>query len=874
MKVDTRRVFVKTVIPMVLIALVFALLAGCDTGPVYQEPLAGTVCRWDFPSSVDGFGIPCTVYLPKGYNPAVAYPVWVEMHALYAIPLIDNDPYNPISAELKRLADERGWILLGPWGRNLHSLFTDGISRSQAPYAEPQIFDDFSSGAGSWQKTGGTWTVTGGSYVQSDTSPIWKEAVRLDSQGEDYSVRVKVRDLSPEGNTSAFGINLHRADNGDCYHVDLFRGSDNTRYVRLYKLVGGQWQGMSTMFNDWAPLTADNWINLKFSCYENYLEVYINEKLVNMQPNYDSTPYGYGMDAPEPALPAGEVSLCSYGGVHEFDEVRIQNEYPYGERDILDCVLGAMEKYRIDPTRIYVAGHSQGGLGTFTFGLHHPDLCAALRPADGLTDIYFDYNWFKTWFPPNPGAPYANVNDGRLSEYIRVLAGGEPGPAYPERMSVLNGSSARYVLENGVNNHWRIVHGTPDYNIPNSKDPVIIKWWGPWWLFTWGQIQAPAPYSTATSTYANGKDIADLLQSWMSPDRYSCEYLTSATIGHGFLDPYADTADFFQGKALNRRPTEVAYKTYDNVNTGAWWLRLQVPNPGRNEPGMARVNVNAAANSAAIHARNLSRLRLDLAWMGLDVGAGKTVTFSLDDNTAPNVFTIADSTGALDLELLGAWTAASGYVVKVDGSTLSLGSGYTIDGPSLVVPSLAVRGGHTLTITTPSSLPANLAPNPGVETDTGGGTPAGWTAEVQGGGSFAPLWDDLQMHGGTRSLRVKDANLYSNGGRALWRSDTFAVTPLKAYQLTSFVKARELRRANPGIGITWYDYSKRQLSTTWLEAPGTGDAALNSDWSSLCIKASAPYNGYYASIVLGVEVDSAGPTGGSAFFDDVSFTAR
>jgi hypothetical protein len=171
-KIDPRRVFVKTIVPMVLIALSFALLAGCDTGPVYQEPVSGTVCRWDFPSSADGLGIPCSVYLPAGYNPGATYPVWVELHALYAYPIVDNDPANPFSSELKRLADERGMILLAPWGRSLHSLFIDGISRDQAPYDEPQIFEDFSGGAASWQRTGGPWTVSGGSDVQSATSPI------------------------------------------------------------------------------------------------------------------------------------------------------------------------------------------------------------------------------------------------------------------------------------------------------------------------------------------------------------------------------------------------------------------------------------------------------------------------------------------------------------------------------------------------------------------------------------------------------------------------------------------------------------------------------------------------------------------------------
>jgi hypothetical protein len=228
----------------------------------------------------------------------------------------------------------------------------------------------------------------------------------------------------------------------------------------------------------------------------------------------------------------------------------------------------------------------------------------------------------------------------------------------------------------------------------------------------------------------------------------------------------------------------------------------------------------------------------------------------------------------LTLELLGTLTATSGYVVKVDGNTLTPGSGYSISGSSLVLPALAVRGGHTLTVTTPSTLPANLAPNPGAETDAGGGLPASWTAEVQGGGTFYSLWDDLEMHGGARSLRVKDANLYSAGGRAAWRSGTFAVTPGKSYLLSAFAKARMLKGANQGIGITWYNYSKQPISTTWIESPGVGEAALSRDWSPLYLKASAPTGGYYASILVGLEGDNAGKTSGSAFFDDISFTAQ
>ena len=857
----------RIVLPLAIIMVALVLLAGCDPDPIYQEPVPGTVCRWDFKSSADGFGVPCSVYLPAGYNPNLAYPVWVELHALYAIPLINNDPNNPFSTELKRLADERGWILAAPWGRNLHSMFVDGVEKD-----EPRIFDDFSAGAGSWQVLNGSWAVADGRYTQSDRMPNWKESMRLGSEGKDYSVRVKVRDLTPEGTTSAFGVNLSRADNGDSYHVDLYRGLDNKKYVRYYRIVNGEWQGIATMPCDWQPLSPfDGWIYLKVSCYEDYLEVYVNEKIVNMQPGYDATPYGYGWDVPGTALAPGEVSLCSFGGVHEFDDVRIQNEYEYGERDVLDCMLGMMEKYRIDPRKIYVAGHSQGGLGAFVVGLHRPDLCAALRPADGFSDIYYDYGWLKANYPPNPGSPYADINDGRLTEYIRGLAGGEPSPAYPERMSVLNGSSARYILENAVNNYWRIVHGTPDSNVPNSHDPVQISWWAPW-LFMWGQTPAPAPYSPATSTYANGKDIADLLQAWSSGGKYYCEYVTDPLIGHGFLEPYADTADFFQGKTLNRRPTEVAYKTYDDVNTGAWWLRLEIPNPGRNQPGMARVSVNTTANSAAVHARNLSRLSLDLGWMGLNNGAGKTITLNLDDNTSPNVFPITDTRGNVTLELLGAWTSTSGYTVRLDGRTLSSGTEYTVDGKSMVIPGVAVQGGHTLTIVSPSSLPSNLAPNPSAESDGGGGYPASWTSDV--GGNAYMLWDDLEAHGGARSLRVKDASFSSSGARAVWKSNNFSVSSGRQYQLSVFTKARMLRGANPVVGITWYNYFRNPISTTWVEAPAPGEFARNSDWSPMYLKATAPSGSYYASIQVGMEGDYAGQTAGSVWFDDLSFTSQ
>ncbi len=861
---------VKMLVPLAAMALLLPVLPGCAPDPVYTEPVPGMVCRYDFPSSADGLPLPCTVYLPNGYDSGRAYPVWLELHALYGVPILSNDPANPFSSEMKRIADERGWIILAPWGRNLHSLFADGMDRSGPPHNEPEIHEDFSSGAASWQPLGGSWTASGGVYRQSMISPSWKEAVHTASTGRDYSVRVKIKDLTPPGVESAVGVNLRRGSGGDCYHVDLYRDGGGNRSVRFFKVEGGQWQHLYTLPCEWGPLVpSEGWVHLKFSCYDDYLEVYVNENIVNMQPAYDATPYNYGRDVPGAPLPPGGVSLCSYGGVHEFDEVRVQNEYRYGERDVLDCLMGAMEKWRIDPARIYVAGHSQGGLGAFVLGLHHPDLFAALRPADGLSDLHYDYQWLLRYYPRNPGPPYAYVNDGRLTDYIRMLAGGEPGADNPRCLSVLHANSARFILENAVNTPWRIVHGTPDSNIPNCYEPVAVAWWVPWWIF-WTQAPAPPEYNPATSTYANGRDIADLLASWSDGTRYCCQYLTHPLIGHGYLDPYGDTAAFFAERALDRSPAEVAYKAYDHAHCGAWWLRLEIPRPGVDEPGMARVRVNAGDNAASIHARNLVRLVLDLPWMGLDNGAGKTLRFDLDDDTSPNVFPIADTTGSVTLELAGAWRAVSGYEVRLDGALLSPGTGYTVEGARMVVPAVPVAGGHVLTISVPRDCPSNLAPDPGAE-EGAGGLPAAWKGQgADAQASF--LWEDLEAHRGSRSLRVKDASFVSAGGRAFWSSRLVPVEAGRDYLLTSFLKTRMLRGAQPGLGVAWYDAAGKLLSTTWTSQSATEGYCLNRGWTPLSLQATAPPGSAGALLLVGLEGEAAGKASGSAWFDDLSFS--
>jgi hypothetical protein len=123
-----KRIHKKTIKLLVLPVLVIfiaslSLAASCDQPPLVRgEPTAGLAYEYFFKSSADGLEIPCTVYLPSGYDPSKTYPLWVELKALNGIPLVDNNSLNILSLQLRSLADQLGWILICPWQRNMHSL--------------------------------------------------------------------------------------------------------------------------------------------------------------------------------------------------------------------------------------------------------------------------------------------------------------------------------------------------------------------------------------------------------------------------------------------------------------------------------------------------------------------------------------------------------------------------------------------------------------------------------------------------------------------------------------------------------------------------------------------------------------------------------
>ncbi|MEW6554122.1 MAG: hypothetical protein AB1384_07535 [Actinomycetota bacterium] len=858
---------------LALICAPFTFLSGCEYLPYGEPTVGGQAVRYDFVSTADGLNLPCSIYLPKGYDPSRSYPLWVELHALEGTAIISNNPWDMFSNSIKSVADTRGWIVLSPWCRNLGSYYIDGVRKDSGANREPDIIDDMSSLDG-WAVAGGSWSAVGGALRQSDGSSAWKELVRSGSSGQDYAVRVSMRELSRAGSVSAMGINLRRDPvTGDCYHADLLTettSAGTVKYVRLFRYGGGAWTLIGQTALEWKPLTAgDTWIRLKVTSYDGYIRVAVNDKPVNLQVPGDDSPYGTGWLVPEPPV-SGEVSVCSLGGVHEFGELRVQNDFAYGQQDTLDCINQAMEKFNIDEDRIYASGLSMGACGAYILGIHAPGLVAAVSPNAGASDFVYDYEFLRDHFPVDPGEPFARYSDHLVCSTWRLIAGMEHQPDQPLDTPLMKDFSARYVLENMANMPVRIVQGLNDSNFPNMRENLTVMWWrrsDPASHFWW-HVEAPAPYSPATATFENGGDIHDLLTTWSAQGPYYSEYVTSPYGGHGFMEPYEVTAAFFAAQARKRHPTQVAYKSYDDEVSEAYWLKMKRFAAAGEEAALARAEVDNAANALDTHTRNVERLTLDLAAAGADIGAGETVTLRLDSNTDPSAIPVTDVLGRTDLELLHAWPPVSGLEVRLDGAQLVEGSGYTLQGASLSIPSIALDRQRTVTVTMPASLPPNLLSNASFEDVNADGTLPGWSPLALPGGSVSYEANRMQSHSGERSLRIKDPAFSTPPYICAWNSAMASgIEPGKGYRLHVSCRTRMFKGASIGAAIYWYDASGNQVGTSPSPLETTQGYSTHG-WTPLSCEAFAPAGAAYAVVSLQTVGAVGAAAKGSVWFDD------
>lgn len=836
---------------------------GC-ADPPFGTPKAGTVVRYDFISTADGQNLPCNIYLPSGYDPSLSYPLWIDLHALGGYPFLCNNSLNSFSNTQKDIANKNKWIVIEPWGRHLSGYYMDGLAKDSGTNKIPRIIDDFSTLAG-WNTVSGKWSASGGVCTQQDASASWKEMVRSGSWTTNGDIRLRLMEVSRTSPVSAAGVNFRRAGEGDFYHLDL--SNENTssgvrKYVRLYRVRGGEWIQLHKSELNTANLASDSpWTTVKISLRAGNVQLFINDYIVSIQEPKMSTPYGSGRFLPDEPT-AGEVSICSYGGVHEFDEFRLTNDLEFGERDILDCINQAMELFPVDENRVYLSGFSMGGVGAYVLGIHNPGLFAAVSPAAGASDLVHDYAYINEHYPYKPGWPYADVNDGRICESWRMLSDREDQPDLATLDTpLMRDNSARYVMENLANLPIRIVHGATDSIFPNDYKNLVVLWWK--WKDDnsgWAQVQAPAPYSPATSTYANGKDLYNLLKGWSAAGPYYAEYSTNAYSGHGFLESYYTTVAFFRKFTRARFPREVAYKTYDDAESASYWLRFKRDAAAGSEAGAARAKVAEDLGGVTLGVRNLSEVTLDLMQAGLALEAGRTLTVQLSNASGPHVIPVNDVRGRTTLRLVHAWPAASRLTVKLDGAPLAEGVGYKRHGAALVFEDLATTAARTLTIEVSEKAPSGLLANAGFEDGEAGAPPAGWLP-----GNDCALYSayDQASHSGNRSARIKSGG---NGGS--WESDAVKVTAGMAYNLYAFARTRLLKGATLDMSIKWLNKWGSLIGETSLTQAVKNDFA-RLEWDPLYMEAIAPEEAVSAKVSLKVSGPAVGQAAGSAWFDDV-----
>lgn len=68
-----------------------------------------------------------------------------------------------------------------------------------------------------------------------------------------------------------------------------------------------------------------------------------------------------------------------------------------GEEDVLEVLADVEQRFPVDRDRAYVMGHSMGGSGSYTVGLHYPDLFGGIMPIDAAM-------WARN-APPEPPPP-------------------------------------------------------------------------------------------------------------------------------------------------------------------------------------------------------------------------------------------------------------------------------------------------------------------------------------------------------------------------------------------------------------------------------------------------------------------------------------
>ena len=139
-----------------------------------------------------------------------------------------------------------------------------------------------------------------------------------------------------------------------------------------------------------------------------------------------------------------------------------------GDLDVLEVIADVARHYRVDPDRIYLMGHSMGGYGTNNVAAHHPDLFAAVAPAEGTasTDLHANLRHVP-WLMMTADEDLDGLAQKALAHYALLSADGYDAAVLEYRTKIHEYSSIYDTLPRLFDFFaaHRLVH-----------DPAVVTW--------------------------------------------------------------------------------------------------------------------------------------------------------------------------------------------------------------------------------------------------------------------------------------------------------------------------------------------------------------------------------------------------------------
>ncbi|MFA5787354.1 MAG: prolyl oligopeptidase family serine peptidase [Actinomycetota bacterium] len=363
-----------------------------------------------------------------------------------------------------------------------------------------------------------------------------------------------------------------------------------------------------------------------------------------------------------------------------------------GDVDVQEVLADVKVHYRVDPDRVYLMGHSMGGYGTNNMGTHHPDLFAAIAPAQGTDSIALHANLRNLpWLEMTSDEDLDGMAQSANSMYSELSAHGYDATLIEYRMKIHEYSSIydtlprlfRFFASHRRNLNPAIVTyeklpGEDRPDLPVAYDRLVYD--GAYWVSRMCTAAGPGEYGSSVEAESFG-------------------------IPHTPLDPPKAT------------------RTDESVDEGgpsgrtAAQLKQTVPAYGHAAPAENRARLSMVA---------LAAVTLDLGRMGLYVSR-KLV---LDTTNRGVESSGGDKTTRTTLEPGVADRATGEFRVSVDGnpaaSIKATGGNLQIDVP---------LGTHQLTI---EPMPAVLGSTAGSTLPATGSTPIGLGVALAG--CAALLW--------------------------------------------------------------------------------------------------------------------------------------